>query len=174
MEKENNINKEYCDSLELPKVLAMLSAECTGERARRAAMQITPSADLFTVKREVGKASAALDMSIRCGTPIFYGLDGVGQALKHCGSGAVLSLAELIAIRKLLTQINTLADWYEKADNKRPELEYLFESLFPNKYLEQKLDVSIIDENELADEASSELASIRRKITACGPLSVLP
>ena len=168
MEKENNINKGYCDSLELPKVLAMLSAECTGERARRAAMQITPSADLFTVKREVGKASAALDMSIRCGTPIFYGLDGVGQALKHCGGGAVLSLAELIAIRKLLTQINTLADWYEKADNKRPELEYLFESLFPNKYLEQKLDVSIIDENELADEASSELASIRRKITACG------
>lgn len=168
MEKENNINKGYCDSLELPKVLAMLSAECTGERARRAAMQITPSADLFTVKREVGKASAALDMSIRCGTPIFYGLDGVGQALKHCGGGAVLSLAELIAIRKLLTQINTLADWCEKADNKRPELEYLFESLFPNKYLEQKLDVSIIDENELADEASSELASIRRKITACG------
>lgn len=168
MEKENNINKGYCNSLELPKVLAMLSAECTGERARRAAMQITPSADLFTVKREVGKASAALDMSIRCGTPIFYGLDGVGQALKHCGGGAVLSLAELIAIRKLLTQINTLADWYEKADNKRPELEYLFESLFPNKYLEQKLDVSIIDENELADEASSELASIRRKITACG------
>ena len=168
MEKENNINKGYCDSLELPKVLAMLSAECTGERARRAAMQITPSADLFTVKREVGKASAALDMSIRCGTPIFYGLDGVGQALKHCGGGAVLSLAELIAIRKLLTQINTLADWYEKADNKRPELEYLFESLFPNKYLEQKLDVSIIDDNELADEASSELASIRRKITACG------
>ena len=168
MEKENNINKGYCDSLELPKVLAMLSAECTGERARRAAMQITPSADLFTVKREVGKASAALDMSIRCGTPIFYGLDGVVQALKHCGGGAVLSLAELIAIRKLLTQINTLADWYEKADNKRPELEYLFESLFPNKYLEQKLDVSIIDENELADEASSELASIRRKITACG------
>lgn len=168
MEKENNINKGYCDSLELPKVLAMLSAECTGERARRAAMQMTPSADLFTVKREVGKASAALDMSIRCGTPIFYGLDGVGQALKHCGGGAVLSLAELIAIRKLLTQINTLADWYEKADNKRPELEYLFESLFPNKYLEQKLDVSIIDENELADEASSELASIRRKITACG------
>ena len=168
MEKENNINKGYCDSLELPKVLAMLSAECTGERARRAAMQITPSADLFTVKREVGKASAALDMSIRCGTPIFYGLGGVGQALKHCGGGAVLSLAELIAIRKLLTQINTLADWYEKADNKRPELEYLFESLFPNKYLEQKLDVSIIDENELADEASSELASIRRKITACG------
>lgn len=91
MEKENNINMNTVILSSLPKVLAMLSAECTGERARRAAMQITPSADLFTVKREVGKASAALDMSIRCGTPIFYGLDGVGQALKHCGSGAVLA-----------------------------------------------------------------------------------
>lgn len=168
MNKENNLKKKYCDSLELPKVLNMLSQQCTGERAKNKALALEPSADLFTVKREVSKASAALDMASRYGTPIFYGLDGAAQALKHCGSGAVLSLAELIAIRKLLTQINTLADWYEKCEQKRPELDYLFESLFPNKYLENKLDISIIDENELADEASSELASIRRKITACG------
>ncbi len=168
MNTDNKLNQKYLDTLELPKVLKMLSEQCTGESAKKAALQIKPSDDLFTVKREVAKASAALDMSVRHGTPIFHGLDGAAQAMKHLGSGAVLSLAELISIRKLLTQINGLADWYAKCENKRPELEYLFDSLFPNKYLENKLDVSIIDENELADEASSELASIRRKITACG------
>ncbi|MGN0632770.1 MAG: endonuclease MutS2 [Oscillospiraceae bacterium] len=165
---DNTIQKKHCEALELPKVLAMLSEQCTGEKAKRAALEIVPSCDLFTVKREVAKASAALDMSSRYGTPIFYGLDGAAKALKHLGTGASLSLAELIAIRKLLTQVNTLSDWYAKCEHKRPELEYLFDSLFPNKYLENKLDVSIIDENELADEASGELASIRRKITACG------
>lgn len=164
----NTIDKKYIEALELPKVLKMLSEECTGEKAKKAAMQLEPSTDLFTVKREISKTSAALDMSSRYGTPVFYGLDGAEQALKRCGNNAVLSLAELISIRKLLTQINSLADWYNKCENKRPELEYLFDSLFPNKYLEQKLDTSIIDENELADEASHELASIRRKITACG------
>lgn len=168
MDTKDTLEKKYCDTLELPKILAMLSELCTGERAKKKALSIEPSTDLFTVKREIAKTSAALDMASRYGTPIFYGLDGAAQALKRCGSGAVLSLAELISIRKLLTQINTLADWYEKCENKRPELDHLFESLFPNKYLENRLDVSIIDENELADEASAELASIRKKITACG------
>ena len=168
MKTINNYTQKYYDSLELPKILRLLSEECSSEQAKKAALALTPSHDLFTVKREVAKTSAALDMSSRCGTPMFYGLDGAAQAVKRCDSGAVLSLAELISIRKLLTQINTLDDWRNKCEVKRPELEYLFDSLFPNKYLEQKLDTSIIDENELADEASHELASIRRKITACG------
>ncbi|MCR5122747.1 MAG: endonuclease MutS2 [Ruminococcus sp.] len=163
-----NYEQKYYESLELPKVLKMLAEECTGEKAKRAALALQPQTDLFTVKREVAKASAALDMSVRYGSPMFYGLDGSGQALKRCGQGAVLSLAELIAIRKLLTQVNSLSDWWNKCEVQRPELEYLFDSLFPDKYLEHRLDVSIIDENELADEASSELASIRRKIAACG------
>ncbi len=169
MKTENTYQEQkYYDSLELPKILRLLSEECTGERAKKAALALQPQKELFTVKREVAKTSAALDMSSRYGTPMFYGLDGAAQALKRCDSGAVLSLAELIAIRKLLTQINGLADWWNKCEVKRPELEYLFDSLFPDKYLEQKLDTSIIDENELADEASHELAAIRRKITACG------
>lgn len=164
----DTINKKYTDALELPKILSMLSAECTTQRAKSAAMNIQPSTELFTVRREVAKTSAALDMSSRYGTPMFFGLDGAAQAVGRLGNNAVLSLAELISVRKLLTQVNSLTDWYAKCEVKRPELEYLFDSLFPDKYLEHRLDVSIIDENELADEASSELASIRRKITACG------
>ncbi len=159
---------KYNELLELPKVLSMLANLCTSEDAKKKALNLSPSTDLFTVKREMAKASAAMDMSVAYGTPIFYRLDGAWAAVKHLGNGAVLSLAELIEIRKLLVQINTLADWYAKCDKKRDELDYLFESLFENKYLEQRLDVSIIDENTLADEASSELASIRRKIVACG------
>lgn len=161
-------NRSYYDTLELPKVLRMLSEECTGAKAKKAALALEPNTDLFSVKREVAKTAAALEMSSQYGTPIFYGLDGVEQALGRCDTGAQLSLSELISIRKLLTQINSLSDWYSKCGQKRPELEYLFDSLFPNKYLENRLDISIIDENTLADEASAELASIRRKITACG------
>ena len=128
-----NYEQKYYEALELPKVLKMLAEECTGEKAKKAALALQPSTDLFTVKREVAKTSAALDMSVRYGTPMFYGLDGAGQALKRCGQGAVLSLAELIAIRKLLTQVNSLSDWWNKCEVKRPELEYLFDSLFPIK-----------------------------------------
>ena len=46
--------------------------------------------------------------------------------------------------------------------------DYLFESLFPNKYLEQRLQNAILSEDELSDDASAELASIRRKIAQAG------
>ncbi|MCR5142130.1 MAG: endonuclease MutS2 [Ruminococcus sp.] len=165
---KNEYKDQYIEALELPKILKMLSEKCVSEAAKKLALAVTPSSDLYEVKREVAKTSAALDMSSRYGTPIFYGMDGCAQALKRAESGAILSLGELISIRRLLTQINGLCDWYDKCEEKRPELDYLFESLFPNKYLENKLDVSIIDENELADDASHELASIRRKIAQCG------
>ncbi|MBQ1537214.1 MAG: endonuclease MutS2, partial [Ruminococcus sp.] len=165
---KNEYKDQYIEALELPKILKMLSEKCVSEAAKKLALAVTPSTDLYEVKREVAKTSAALDMSSRYGTPIFYGMDGCAQALKRAESGAILSLGELISIRRLLTQINGLCDWYDKCEEKRPELDYLFESLFPNKYLENKLDVSIIDENELADDASHELASIRRKIAQCG------
>ena len=165
---KNEYTEQYIEALELPKILKMLSEKCISEAAKKLALAQKPSTDLFNVKREVAKTSAALDMSSRYGTPMFYGMDGCAQALKRAESGAILSLAELISIRRLLTQINGLCDWYDKCEEKRPELDYLFESLFPNKYLENKLDVSIIDENELADDASHELASIRRKIAQCG------
>ena len=162
------IDTQYIEALELPKILKMLSDKCVSAAAKDAALRLVPTSDLFEVKREIAKTSAALDMSSRYGTPMFYSMDGCAEALKRAESGATLSLAELISIRRLLTQINGLADHYDKCEEKRPELDYLFECLFPNKYLENKLDVSIIDENELADEASHELASIRRKITQCG------
>ena len=64
----------------------------------------------------------------------------------------------------MLSQIRMLDDWHSSLEGEC-SLEFLFEMLFPDKYLEQRLDVSIIDENELADEASTELAAIRRKIS---------
>ena len=154
---------KYYELLELHKVLNLLSNECANEKSKELALSIKPSDDLFTVKREVEKTSFALELSIKFGTPIFYNIKDISHSLKRAESGAVLSLKELIEIRQVLHQIRELSQWYKQIETETP-LDYLFESLFPNKYLEDKLEKSIIDENELADDASPELASIRRKI----------
>lgn len=169
MDAEHIYNKNINTApLELDKVLKMLSDLCTGAKAKKAALELMPSSDIYTVKTETARTAAALEMTITGGSPIFYSLDGSDTALKRCRSGAQLSLAELISIRRLLTQINSLYDWKAKSKCERSELNFLFESLFPDKRLENKLDSSIISENELADDASHELASIRKKIAACG------
>lgn len=163
----DNLNEKYEETLELPKILKTLSEKCTGRKAKELALSLSPSTDLYTVRLENARTSAALEMSSKYGTPYFGTLEGVGEALARCSSGAVLSLGELLAVKRLLTQINTLCAWYASCAEKRDELNFLFESLFPDKYLENKLEISIVSEDELSDEASVQLASIRKKISAC-------
>ena len=54
---------------------------------------------------------------------------------------------------------------YGAGEEKTP-ISHLFRALTPNRFLEETITNSIIGEDELADSASSELASIRRHIRA--------
>lgn len=153
----------YCKTLELHKVLNLLANECSNEKSKQIALRLEPNNDIFTVKREVEKTSQALELSIKFGTPVFNNIKDISNSLMRAETGSVLSLKELIDIRHVLYQIRELSYWYSQVESETA-LDYLFESLFPNKMLESKLEKAIIDENELADDASPELASIRRKI----------
>lgn len=155
---------KYCKTLELHKVLNLLSNECSNEKSKQLALELKPNDDIYIVKREVEKTSQALELAIKFGTPIFNNIKDISGAVKRAESGSVLSLKELIEIRRVLYQIRELTHWHAQIESETP-LDYLFDSLFPNKMLESKLEKAIIDENELADDASPELASIRRKIS---------
>ena len=160
-------NKNYL-TLELDKVLEMLSEQCSNDKTRQMALDIMPSDDLVTVKKEIQKTTETLEMSVRYGTPAFYNIKDVSSYVKRAESGGVLSLGELIEIKRVLGQTYELSRWFEQVEVKDNSLSYLFESLFPNKYLWRKLEVAIIDDEHLSDDASPDLRSIRQKITRAG------
>ena len=62
--------------------------------------------------------------------------------------------------------IRGLTQWWGKSGNVTTALTPRFEVLAPNKYLEEKIFTCIVNEEEVADNASPALASIRRKIRA--------
>lgn len=157
----------YCEVLELHKVLALLGKECANNKTKELALNLRPSTDLFTVKREVEKTAASLELSIKYGTPYFTDIKDITGSVKRAESGGVLSLKELIEIKRVLMQVRELKKWRDDFEGET-SIDYLFECLFPNQTLENKLERSIIDENELADDASAELSSIRRKISNSG------
>ena len=162
------MDEKFYDSLELNKILEMLSKECSNEKTKKMALGIKPCSDLYTVKKETGKTAEALELSVRYGTPNFYNINDVSTYIKRAEAGGVLSLGELIQIRRLLAQTYELHHWYEQCENKDTSLSYLFEMLYPNKYLQQRLETAIIDDTKLSDDASAELRSIRQKITRSG------
>lgn len=159
---------KYLKTLELDKILEMLAELTSNDAARKAALALRPDSDLERTRYECFKTSQALNLSVQFGTPPFSRFKDITSSAARAKSGAVISLRDLMDIAAMLRQIKELADWYSRCENIETELSYLFSQLQPNDWLLEKLDRSIISDNEIADAASPELAAIRRKINRAG------
>ena len=159
---------KYLKTLELDKILDMLAELASNEATRKMALELRPDCDSERVRYECLKTSQALELSIQFGTPPFSNFKDITSTAARAKSGAVISLRDLMDIAAMLRQIKGLADWYKHCENIETELSYLFSRLQPNDWLLEKLERSIISENEIADAASPELAAIRRKINRAG------
>lgn len=159
---------KYYTSLELHKILDLLANEASNERTKEMALALEPQTDVDAVRREVRKTSDAFDLSAKYGTPAFIGFKDVRGALNRAKSGASLTLRELLDIAQMLYQIRMLSDWHISCEGTESSIGYLFVSLSPNKYLEDKIKNAIISEDEISDMASPALANIRRKIAQAG------
>ena len=155
---------EHFKTLELHKILEMLSDICSNQASKELALNIEPSSDLETVQNEIDKTSEAFNLSSRFGTPVFYNIKDIITVIKRADSGVSLSYREILDVAKVLNQVRVLNSWFAQTGDSDTKLNYLFESLFPNKYLEDKIYNTIISEDEISDNASPELASIRKKI----------
>ena len=153
-------------TLELPAVLNMLAAEAVGDSAKEAARALAPSPDPFEVKRRLAETSAAKAMMIVRGSPSFSGVKDVRPSLARADLGGALNTRELMDIARVL-QCARLVRGYiaDNSDDKTP-IDYLFYALHANKFLEEKINGSILGEDEIADSASVDLASIRRQMRA--------
>lgn len=159
---------KYLKTLELEKILEMLAELASNDETKRMALAIRPDNDLERVRYENLKTSQALALSIQFGTPPFSNFKDISSSAARAKSGAIISLRDLMDIAAMLRQIKGLAHWYSSCENIETELSYLFSRLAPNDWLLEKLERSIISENEIADAASPELAAIRRKINRAG------
>ena len=157
------MNKHFL-SLELDKVLVRLAEFTACEDARELAMQLTPETDLSLAQSLMNQTRDAHMLLARFGGPSFGGLRNVSNALRRAQAGSVLHMRELLDIASVLRTIRGLSNWRDGNAGVESVLDSLFGALTPNKYLEDAITTAILSEDEMADNASPELASIRRKI----------
>lgn len=161
------MNKHY-KTLELHKILDMLSEQAGNDETRRMIADLEPETDIDKVKESLKKTEDAFELSVKFGTPPFYNFKDVRGSLQRAQSGSSLSLRELLDICSMLKQIRGLTDYHASCGDAETVLDPLFEELSPNKWLEDKIQNAILTEDEIADTASAELANIRRKIAQAG------
>ena len=147
-------------TLELPQVLALL-ADCAATlEGKERCLALRLLTDLDDVARAQEETSAAVKMLILRGSPGFSGVKPVSASLQRADMGGSLSTRELLDIASVLRCARGARDYGDSEE--KTVISHLFRSLTPNRFLEDSITNSILSEEEIADSASSELASIRR------------
>ena len=151
-------------TLELPRVLELLASCAVTDEGKERALSLRPMTDLDDVRRAQEETTAAVKLLVLRGTPGFAGIRPVAASLQRADMGGSLNTRELLEIAAVLRAARTAGE-YGAGEEKSP-ISHLFRALTPNKFLEETITNSIVGEDELADSASPELASIRRHMRA--------
>ena len=151
-------------TLELPRVLELLAQKAVSPAAKERCLGLRPSDDVHEVLHLLDETDGAkLRLGLR-GSPSFSGVKDVTAALNRADHGGMLNTRELLDIAALLTASRRVADYDAQRQGEPTAIDHLFSALHANKFLEEKIHSVILDEETIADTASSELADIRRKM----------
>lgn len=157
------MNKNH-KTLELDLILEKLAAECSCDDAKDLARGLKPAGDMAEVEMLLQQTEDAFSLLARFGGPSFSGLKNVNNSLHRAAAGGSLNPKELLDIAYCLRALRTLDGWRNHSSGVKTSLDFFFEGITSNKYLETKILSCIVSEEEIADKASDTLFDIRKKI----------
>ena len=154
----------HLKTLELDKILNMLAAEASFAESKELALSLRPQNDMQRVLANLKETEDAYILTGRFGAPSFGSIKNISGCLARAAAGGMLSMGELLRIAEVLRIVRGVRQWREKCASVDSVLDRRFQSLVPNKYLEDSITSAIISEEEMSDKASTALSDIRRKI----------
>ena len=158
-----DLMEKSLQTLEFPAVLELLAAQAVSDETKERVRNIRPSTDRGQVNLLLQETTAARKMMDIHGAPALSNLRPVAASLQRAHLGGVLNTRELLQIASVLRTTRNVAS-YSGVGEEKTCIHSIFKSLTPNKYLEEKISGAILSEDEIADNASAELADLRRKI----------
>ena len=153
-------------ALELDKILDLLAGETCCAAAADMARSLRPAVEKEQAQRLLQETDDACRLMAGFGSPSFGQLTDVTNPLRRAEAGACLSLTEFLRIADILRTIRGISQWRSHCEGISTCLDDRFSVLVPNKYLEEKIAAVVVNEEEVADNASPALADIRRKMRA--------
>lgn len=148
-------------TLEFDKILIMLADLAKNDKAKEKAMALVPSSDFRAVEQMQDETDGAVTLLLKYGSPEIMRINDVTESVKRLSIGGGLSSTELLNIARILKSARLIKRY---TTEQLGILSGYVAELVPDKNLEERITSSILSEEEIADNASPELASIRRKI----------
>jgi DNA mismatch repair protein MutS2 len=163
------MNEKALRTLEYNKIIDKLSSLAGTSFGRELCKNLLPTSDLSEIKSLQKETSDALSRNLRRGSVSFSGIHDIRPSLMRLKVGSALSTVELLHISSDLDATLRLKSYggYTGKDNEEQTEDSLteyFSNLEPLTPLNNEIKRCIISEEEIADDASSALKSIRRSI----------
>ena len=160
------MNKKVLYTLEYNKITEQLAAHASSDWAKEHCIHLKPMTDLAKIEQAQAETSAALSRIYRKGNISFSGIHKIGMSLKRLEVGGVISIEELLHVASLLDVAKRIKTYGRNDRENIPAdtLDAMFQAIEPLTPLCEEIRRCIISEDEIADDASSQLKSIRRSI----------
>lgn len=161
------MNEKTIKTLEFDKIIKKLVNLTSSSLGKDLAKDLVPECNFKRVKEFLKETSDGVNCIISKGSPPLGGIYDIKDSIKRAEIGSVLNPGELLKISGVLRAVRNMKNY---ASNDRIEVEEdnvvneLIGLLEKNRPLEDRINKSIISEEEVADTASGILNSIRRQI----------
>ena len=160
------MNQKALKVLEYDKIIQLLAEQATSDAGKKRCLELLPMTDKQLITDAQAQTADALSRIYRKGSISFGGLKDPGFQMKRLEIGGCLNAAELLSICTLL-EITRRAKAYSREnrdDLPADSLDVLFAGLEPLTPLLEEIRRCIPAEDEISDDASPALHSVRRTI----------
>ena len=158
------MNTKVLTTLEYNKIIDLLTEKADSEPGKKLCRDLVPSTDLSTIRTAQRETKDALARLFRIGSTSFGSNRDLGFSIRSLEIGSALSMSELLKLASFLDNVNRIKTYgkKEREDLPNDSLDAYFEGLTPMTQLANEINRCILSEEEMADDASPRLKSIRR------------
>ena len=160
------MNDKVLKTLEYNKIIEKLTDYACSDEAKARCRSLRPSTDLAEINLLQTQTKDALNRLFKAGNLSFSGVRNLNDSLKRLEIGGSLSTIELLRVCSLLEAAKRAKAFSrsEKDEETNDSLTDFFAQLEPLTPLSEEIRRCIISEDEIADDASTTLRSIRRSM----------
>lgn len=158
------MNTKVLTTLEYTKIIDLLTEKADSEPGKKLCRDLVPSTDLSTIRTAQRETKDALARLFRIGSTSFGSNRDLGFSIRSLEIGSSLSMSELLKLASFLDNVSRIKTYgkKEREDLPNDSLDAYFEGLTPMTQLANEINRCILSEEEMADDASPRLKSIRR------------
>lgn len=162
------MNEKILHTLEYDKIINQLTELAVSPTGKEYCRNLKPQSDREWIMHTQRETSDALTHILTKGEISFRGVKDIRESLKRLEIGSSLNSKELLAVAQLLSAAASVKNYFRQSlredDTTGDSLDERYQLIEPLSPLMQEIRRCILDEDEIADDASAGLSHVRRQL----------